>query len=278
MALWFNLVLAWISVALAALLIVIWALRLINKKKKIPWIKKLNCALRRHHKLIGILLVVTSVMHGILSSDVLLSFNWGTAVTIVAILLGLNWLLRKKLQLKKWWMYIHRSLTAVFVALLVVHVINVGGILIDDLIAGRLNVPSADTIAIIDSDAYTAHAADVPEETVEETQLPDLPKGNGNGHGNHNSNNTTSDTPAVPTPSVTQKPSEVLPDTSAADTAASAYADGVYTGTGTGYRPGLVVEVVIENGNDHKSHCDRPQREERNVLGRSCRTDSSAYC
>ncbi len=248
MALWFNLVLAWVSVALAVLLIVIWALRLINKKKKIPWIKKLNCALRRHHKLIGILLVVTSVVHGILSSDVLLSFNWGTAVVIVAILLGLNWLLRKKLQLKKWWMYIHRSLTAVFVALLVVHVVNVGGILIDDLIAGRLGVPSADTIAIIDSEAYTAHAADVSEEIVEETQLPDLPKGNGNGHGNHNSNNISSDASTEVTPSATQKPSAALPDTSAADTTTSLYADGVYTGTGTGYRPGLVVEVAIENG------------------------------
>ena len=32
MALWFNLILAWVAVALAALLIIIWALRLINKK------------------------------------------------------------------------------------------------------------------------------------------------------------------------------------------------------------------------------------------------------
>ncbi len=250
MALWFNLVLAWVSVALAVLLIIIWALRIINKKKKIPWIKKLNCTLRRHHKIIGILLVVTSVVHGILSSDVLLSFNWGTAIAIVAILLGLSWLLRKKLQLKKWWMYIHRSLTAVFVAILVVHVVNVGGILIDDLIAGRLSVPSTDTIAIIDSSAYTAHAADDPEEAIEETPLPDLPKGNGNGngYGNHNSNNASSDSPAMTTPSATQDPSGALPDTSASDTASSAYTDGVYTGTGTGYRPGLVVEVVIENG------------------------------
>ena len=252
MALWFNLVLAWVTVALAVLLVIIWGLRLINKKKKIPWVQKLNCALRRRHKLIGILLIITSLVHGILSSDVLLSFNWGTALLIVAALLGLVWLLRKKLKLKKWWMYIHRALTAVFAALLVIHVINVGGILIDDLIAGRLTVPSADsTVVLAVEDTALAEDFDASEEvqeSTEATQLPDLPHGNGNG--NHNANNISSDTSLDTSSDTADSPAATPAATPAAspDTTAAVYKDGVYTGTGTGYRPGLVVEVVIENG------------------------------
>lgn len=240
MALWFNLILAWVAVALAALLIIIWALRLINKKFKIGWVKKLNCRLRKHHKLIGIMLIVVSVVHGILSSEALLSFNWGTGIVIISILLGLSWMLRKKLQLKKWWMYIHRALSITFAAMLVIHIINVGGIMIDDLIAGRITPPSSEsTITVIDSDAYTAYAADNTQTTPEATLLPLLPHGNGNSHGNGGNSVSTTDTPAA-SPSAT-------PDTSSAVSSGTTYKDGVYTGTGTGYRPGLVVEVVIEN-------------------------------
>lgn len=240
MILWFNLILAWAAVALAALLVIIWALRLINKKLKIAWIKKLNSTLRKHHKFIGILLIVVSVIHGILSSEALLSFNWGTGVVIVTILLGLSWMLRKQLQLKKWWMYIHRILTAVFAAMLVIHIVNVGGIMIDDLIAGRISPPSSEnTITVIDSDPYTAYAADDPQDDVPaalETLPPTPPTLPAAGTDTSVQNTTIPDTAETP----------IAATPTPAATSASVYKDGVYTGTGTGYRPGLVVEVVIE--------------------------------
>lgn len=224
MALWLDIILAWVAVALSFLLIVIWALRLINKRKKITWVQKLNRSLRKHHKVIGLFLIFTALIHGLLSSESVFSLNWGTANWIVSILLGLSWLLRKKLSLKKWWMYIHRILTVAFVALLVIHIISVDGIILDDLIAGRIKPPSTQTeqteIVVVESE---------PEQT-EQTKLPTLlPK-----------NEDTAQTPQqtqTPAPTPIQTPSDV-----------SIYKDGVYEGTATGYRPGLVVEVVIENG------------------------------
>lgn len=218
MALWLDVILAWVAVALSFLLIVIWALRLINKRKKTAWIQKLNRTLRKHHKLIGILLILTALIHGLLSSESVFSLNWGTANWIVSILLGLSWLLRKKLNLKKWWMYVHRILTVAFVALLVIHIINVDGIILDDLIAGRIEPSPTQTeqTEIVDAE---------PEQT-KQTELPAL---------------LQEDEDTAQTPLQTQTPAPASID-------APIYKDGVYEGTATGYRPGLVVQVVIENG------------------------------
>ncbi|MBT3319662.1 MAG: FMN-binding protein [Clostridia bacterium] len=232
MTLWLNIVFAWIALILGFLLIVIWGLRLLNKKKKIPVLQKINRTLRKHHKWVGLSLIATALVHGLLSSDELLSINWGTTNLIVAILLGLSWMLRKKLNLKKWWMQIHRVLTVVFVGIFVIHILNVGGFVLDDMIAGRLKPP-----------------ASLPEQTElqyantsEEDNLAQLPS------------NAPSLSPTTQVPDITESPVLAAVDTSAPEqpipdesTVPSTYIDGTYQGTGTGYGPDLVVEVVIEN-------------------------------
>lgn len=47
---------------------------------------------------------------------------------IASILLGLNWIFRKKVYMHKGWLYYHRILTVIFLALVVLHIINVGGV------------------------------------------------------------------------------------------------------------------------------------------------------
>jgi uncharacterized protein with FMN-binding domain len=209
MSLWMNIIFAWIALILTFLLVVIWGLRLIVKNKPsrrnlaasirpcddmfsgsgdtdaaakdTSWLKRVaavNRCLRRHHKLTGILLIATGAVHGLFSSDTLWSLNLGTVTWLVSILLGISWMLRKKL--KKAWMTAHRLLVAAFTALLVIHILNVGGFILDDMIAGRFTETRGDT--------------------------------------------------------------EIM------GTAEGAYLDGTYYGTGTGYRPGLVVEVIIEGG------------------------------
>ena len=202
MELWINILFAWFALVLSFLLIVIWLLRVIYKNKKIPWIHKVNRVLRRRHKIIGLLLIGTALVHGLFSSDRVFSLNWGTANWAVSILLGLSWLLRKKLNLKKWWLYIHRGLTAGFIGLLFVHIINAGGFILDDMITERISQPQA----------MEETAGRVPAET----RSPVTKEVAGSGL------------------------TETLK--------ASGYLDGVYQGTASGFRPGLVVEVVIENG------------------------------
>ena len=237
MELWINIGFAWVAVILSFLLVVVWGLRLICKKKKIAWVKKLNCALRRHHKLIGILLIAAGLVHGLFSSDVIWGVNWGTAVWIVSILLGVSWLVRKKLNPRKWWMYIHRILTGAFAAILVIHVLNVGGVIIDDMIAGRIK---ADAPLVASSEPITTAAETQPAQSptpepstfsvydILPTLAPDALA---------NAQETTEPLIVDSTPT----------DAAAGDPSAPKYYDGTYQGVGEGFRPGLVVEVVIEN-------------------------------
>jgi uncharacterized protein with FMN-binding domain len=130
MDLWLNFGLAWISVILAIFLSVIYILRIIGRRpsKYKDFLNKLNKSMRKHHKKVGIALVVTGLVHGLFSSEAVLSFNLGTLSWIISILLGVNWMVRKWLSQFKGWLYYHRVLTLAFMAIIIWHVIDVGGI------------------------------------------------------------------------------------------------------------------------------------------------------
>jgi uncharacterized protein with FMN-binding domain len=138
MNLFLNFGFAWISIILTVILSAIYVLRkLIGKSKgKNAYLLVLNKSLRKHHKLLGILLVVTGLIHGYFSSESILSFNLGTVAWILSILLGLNWMARKKLSKYKGWIYYHRILTLVFILTIVLHVVQVGGIQVHKLLLG----------------------------------------------------------------------------------------------------------------------------------------------
>ncbi len=127
MELFLNIGLAWISVILAALLSVIYIFRIAMKRssncKKL--FKNINKKLRKYHKYLGAILIATGLIHGLFSSQSLLSFNPGTLTWLLSVILGLNWMFRKHFKGKKGWLYYHRIVTLAFIALLVIHIISV---------------------------------------------------------------------------------------------------------------------------------------------------------
>lgn len=128
MELLFNLGLAKISEILSILLSVIYILRLLNKKvfnNQNKTLKNINKSLRKYHKLMGITLILTGLIHGVFSSDAVLSINIGTFAWIASVLLGLNFIMRKKVSISKSWMYYHRILTIIFLILMLMHVVDV---------------------------------------------------------------------------------------------------------------------------------------------------------
>ncbi|WP_461204910.1 FMN-binding protein [Clostridium sp. DL1XJH146] len=125
MDMFLNIGLAKISTGLAIIMSAIYVLRVINKKvfnNEKNFLYSLNRVLRKHHKTLGIILVIIGLVHGIYSSDSVLSFNWGTVAWVFSLLLGLNWMLRKKLKTKKIWIYYHRILTVLFLLTMVIHI------------------------------------------------------------------------------------------------------------------------------------------------------------
>lgn len=138
MDLFLNFGFAWISVILTIALSIIYFLRkLIQKSKdKSSHLLAINKFLRKHHKLLGILLVVTGLIHGFFSSESILSLNLGTLAWIVSILLGVNWMFRKAFSKYKGWIYYHRILTLLFILTIFLHVIQVGGIQAHRLLLG----------------------------------------------------------------------------------------------------------------------------------------------
>lgn len=137
MKLFLNFGFAWISIILTATLSIIYILRkiIIKSKNKSPYLLSINKALRKHHKLLGIILVITGLIHGIFSSESVFSLNFGTLAWVVSILLGLNWMVRKKLAKYKGWIYYHRILTVLFILTIFLHIVQVGGIQVYKLLS-----------------------------------------------------------------------------------------------------------------------------------------------
>ncbi|MCX7772269.1 MAG: FMN-binding protein [Clostridia bacterium] len=134
---WLNIGFAWISVFLTVLLSIIYVLRLAIKSGKLGKLTNaINRVLRKYHKPLGVLLILTGLFHGLFSSQKVWSLNLGTVSWVVSILLGINWMVRKHLSKLKGWMHYHRVLTVLFIATIVWHVIDVGGIQVFNLLGG----------------------------------------------------------------------------------------------------------------------------------------------
>ena len=65
-------------------------------------------------------------------APLLFTWNWGTVCLVVAVLLAVSYMLRRKL--KKRWMKLHRVLTIAMIAVLVLHVADVGVQLFDRML------------------------------------------------------------------------------------------------------------------------------------------------
>ena len=260
MEIYLNLIFAWISVLLAVLLSVIFVMRVIIKKNTdTPKLKKVNRFLRKHHKLLGILLVGTGFIHGYFSSEKILSFNIGTLSWVVSILLGINWMIRSKLSKWKGWMFYHRLMTLIFIATIVIHVIDVGGIQIQNILFADNSYPIEDNShqqvthiqtetepetesqtseATGESSSDTNESTDVATESTSETST----EATTNVTTEATTNATTESTTKATTESTTEATIEAT-----TEAAHGIYKDGVYTGEADGFRPGLIVEVEIKD-------------------------------
>lgn len=129
MTLLFNVLFAWIAVISAVLLSVIWLLRIIQKQmpkgQDKDSIIKINKSLRKKHIDLGYLFLISSFMHGMLSSFSLFSINYGTITFVLGILILLTF--TYKSELGKKWMKYHRELTVLLLIGTVVHLFEVGG-------------------------------------------------------------------------------------------------------------------------------------------------------
>lgn len=93
-----------------------------NKLIEINPIKIANKILRKYHKVIGITILFTGLIHGINSKQSVLSLNLGTATWVVSVLVGLSYMFKKQLSKIKPWIYIHRTLALLFLILLILHI------------------------------------------------------------------------------------------------------------------------------------------------------------
>ncbi|SFB10944.1 FMN-binding protein [Clostridium frigidicarnis] len=209
MSFFLNILLARLAVVLVILTSIIYLFRKFNKNNDL--IKRVNRSLRKKHKLLGILLIIVGLIHGLLSSEAIFSFNLGTICEILSILLGINFYIGMKYKIKGW-MHYHRIITLLFLLSLIVHIVDVGGFT-SDLIEKSFS----------DNSNNIEYNNDFPTQSSkdENNESADNQTENNSQKSNNNSNDNSSSTK---------------------------YKDGVYQGVAHGYGPNLTVEVTVKNG------------------------------
>lgn len=129
MTLFFNILFAWIAVISGILLSIIWILKILQKKIKRDCnnelLIKINKFLRKNHINLGYLFLLSSFIHGVLSSYSIISFNYGTVDLIIGLLLWYTFINKKNIG--KTWMQRHRELTALLIIVTILHIFEVGG-------------------------------------------------------------------------------------------------------------------------------------------------------
>lgn len=205
---------AWVSVLLGIILTVIYLLRkLMNKSEKNRALfKSTNKFLRKHHKIFGIALILTGLIHGLFSSDSLFSLNLGTVSWVLSLLLGINYMFRKRFVHKKGWMFYHRILTVGFMGILVLHILDVG-----------IQAPYllADTFQQSQVNASTNEEASSTDDTSSTTD-----------------SSSATDTSLSSDTSISSLNEQIE---------GLVLEDGVYEGEATGYRDGLIVSVEVKD-------------------------------
>lgn len=118
---------AWLSVAFGLILTCKFIVRIAIKRSGIyiDELKNLNKYMANTHKLMGLSLVITGLIHGIFSGESVISLNTGTICWIISITLGASWMARKILRKQGNWIKYHRVLTVIFLLTLGFHLIDV---------------------------------------------------------------------------------------------------------------------------------------------------------
>lgn len=221
-----SVIFAWIAAISVILLSIIYVLRKIAGKKKGSFLYKLNKTLRKYHKPLGIIAVLSGFIHGLYSAIPILSGNKGTILLVIMILLGIGFMFRKKMRGK--WALSHRVMALTACILLVLHILEVGGFVGIDGLQYAL-----------ETDGYSV--SEEIENSSEEKNLEE-----------NNSVEIATETPSVEDTSTTPV-TDTSSDVIVAD-ANNIFADdvilqdGTYYGSADAFGPDLETEVIVKNG------------------------------
>lgn len=229
-----SVLLAWAAVLLTAVLM----FKFVSRKLALGGSrngKRLNRTLRKSHCTLGLVMLGVGLLHGIFAGNapwstltdmtaapVLFTWNAGTICLLIAALLALSYALRKRL--KKAWIPVHRVLSVAMAAALIVHLCTMG-ITIDDLLfkgIGSTKVSVSQTTAATNATEETA-VTNATEEAAEADTAAAV-------------ENTSSET-------LQEQVNEAVAVFSGA-----VLADGVYSGTGSGYHGDITVQVTVSGG------------------------------
>lgn len=246
-----NVVTAWITVILMVMLLVIYVLRLWIQKSKLPkeaWQRQWNRRLRRPHKWLGLAALISAFIHGLYSSLAILSPNKGTILFVILLLMGMSFMFRKQLKAIFPWMKIHRYLALASMVFLLLHLVEVDWFVgIDPIIASVTRDLQA-KVAVEDQELFTTTS-------INETSDQDVTSSNeaGDGVPNNNAGSTgkgrhgNSDDSNDNDNTVTTDVEVTSTDIDTVDMSQVTIPDGTYSGEAMAFRPGLKVDVTIEN-------------------------------
>ncbi len=224
-----SILLAWLAVLFTVLSAVLYLIKRSGNQR-------LRRLFSRIHRSVGVLLIVAGILHGILAGNVsdatindmmlaplLFTWNWGTASLIAAILLAVSYMLRRRLR--KQWMMLHRVLTVALIALIVLHVSDVGIQLFD----------TTPTVAYAQTEAV-ATAAPAEAETGPVITILSADGGTGTAAAAVSADNET----GTETTALIESANSLF--------SGAALIDGVYEGSASGYKGMITVSVTVSGG------------------------------
>ena len=110
--------LGWISFILLILLVAIQPLG--KLEKKYPKVKKVNRILKKYHKLMGIIILVTACIHG---KTIVNKTGLATGIISFLLMVVILFTYPTKRLLKKSWVVMHRVLSTIVMAIVIVHIL-----------------------------------------------------------------------------------------------------------------------------------------------------------
>ena len=240
-----SLITAWIATVCAILT----ALKYFAKKNK-----KMNRIFHDIHIPLGVILIAAGLIHGLLAGnpfgttlsqasfgDILLTWNMGTVCLIFAILLGITYILRK--ILKKNWIRLHRVLTVMLIAAIVIHIYQMGITLpyaISDLgkensISEGINSENTSNPEVINSEE-TANSEIINSEDIVSSEII-----------NSEAADTSEDSNDIDINDA-DKDTETDNSDSLVTFSGATLKDGTYQGSADGFAGVITVSVVVNNG------------------------------
>lgn len=231
-----SVIFAWIAAISVVLLSIIYILRKIAGKKTGTLLYRVNKSLRKYHKPLGIIAIVTGIIHGLYSSIPLFSINIGTILIIFIILLGISFIIRKNMKGK--WAFAHRFMALTVCILLIIHIIEVNGFVGIDGLQYALEKDGYLVSSDINSPVSpTSTTNEIIEETMsDETLSPETSTTEPTEEAS-----VISETPTETTDSLVTDANHIFADDVVLQ-------DGIYYGTADAYGPNLETEVVVEDG------------------------------